>query len=129
MDTRVLSITVPRCWQDVYADIWRPQDFVRWASGLSAAALTQNGDRWIGDGPEGPISVRFTPHNAYGIMDHWVETHDAQTLYIPIRVIANGDNADVQVTLFRRPEISDQDLTADAAWVERDLHALAQLFA
>lgn len=129
MRSRVISVTVDREWRDVYDRIWRPEDFLKWASGLSAAALSQDGDVWRGQGPEGQISVRFTPHNAYGVMDHVVDVGKAADVYIPLRVIANGDGADIQLTLFRQPEMSDADFARDAEWVERDLKALKALLA
>lgn len=61
-------------------------------------------------------------------MDHYVDTggEDGE-VYIPLRVIRNGDGAEVMLTLFRQPEMSDTKFAADAKWVARDLQALKTL--
>lgn len=59
-------------------------------------------------------------------MDHYVQAGGPE-IYIPLRIIQNGDGADVQFTLFRQPGMSDAKFAADAEWVERDLLALKAL--
>lgn len=128
MQSRVVSIIIARPWHEIYEAIWRPDDFSKWASGLSAAALTEDGGVWRGEGSDGPIVVRFTPHNDFGILDHWVQTESGTEIYIPIRVIANGSGAEVQLTLFRQPNMTDEQFAADADWVGNDLQTLKRLF-
>ncbi len=41
-----------------------------------------------------------------------------------LRVIENGDGAEVMLTLFRQPGMSDEDFARDAKWITRDLRAL-----
>src|SRR3546814_3069289 len=60
------SRSIDREWRSLYDLIWRPEFFPRWASGLSKAGLRQDGDGWLAEGTEGPIRIRFTPHNDYG---------------------------------------------------------------
>lgn len=128
MHSRVLSIAIDRPWQEVYEAICRPEDFAKWASGLSQAALSLDGDVWRGQGPEGPIAVRFTPHNDFGVLDHHIDLGGGREVYVPLRVIANGAACQVQLTLFRQPDMTDAQFAADAEWVERDLRTLARLF-
>lgn len=101
-----------------------PECFPRWASGLSQAGLTRDGDIWRARGPEGPITIRFTDHNDLGVMDHYVDLGGGAVVSIPLRVIANGDGAEVLLTLFRQPSMNDAKFEADAAWVMKDLKAL-----
>jgi hypothetical protein len=44
---------------------------------------------------------------------------------MPLRVIENGAGAEVSLTLFRRPGMTDEKFAADADWVRRDLATLA----
>jgi hypothetical protein len=127
-EARTLSIAIARDWREVYDAIWRPEDFPRWASGLSQAGLTRDGDVWRARGPEGPVTIRFTGYNAFGIMDHYVDVGIGAEIYIPLRVIENGEGALVSLTLYRLPGMSDARFAADATWVERDLTALKALF-
>ena len=119
-----ISVAVNRPWQDLYDAIWTPESFPRWASGLAKSSLQPDGDVWRGEGPTGPITVRFTGHNAFGVMDHVVDLGSGPEICVPMRVVANGSGAQVMLTLFRQPGMSDAEFHADLAWVERDLAAL-----
>lgn len=46
-------------------------------AGLTESDLRQGGTGWPADGPDGTITIRFTPHNVYGVMDHFVGTGGA----------------------------------------------------
>ena len=92
-----------------------------WASGLGDG-LRHDGEDWIIAAPEGEARVRFTPRNDFGVLDHWVTLPSEQTVYIPLRVIANGNGAEVTLTLIRQPQMSDADFARDADWVLRDLN-------
>ena len=60
-------------------------------------------------------------------MDHSVTLADGTVIYVPLRVIRNGDDAEVLLTLFRQPGMTDEKFAADADWVMRDLLALKAL--
>tara|TARA_R110000868_G_scaffold10652_15_gene51789 strand:+ start:1292 stop:1687 length:396 start_codon:yes stop_codon:yes gene_type:complete len=124
LPARTYSISIDRDWQALYDRIWRPEIFPKWASGLAESNLRQDGDRWLADGPEGPVAIRFTPHNAFGVMDHYVETGNGTEIHVPLRVIANGHGAEVMLTLFRQPGMDDEMFARDAKWITRDLRAL-----
>jgi hypothetical protein len=129
LEAQTVSISIPRPWREVYEAVWRPQDFARWASGLSKSSLEQDGDAWRGQGPEGPIGVRFTDHNAFGVMDHIVDLGVGPEVYLPMRIIANEDGAEALLTVLRQPKMSQEKFAADVEWVKRDLLALKALFA
>jgi hypothetical protein len=103
-----------------------PENFPRWASGL-ARSLKNVGGEWIADTPEGPVKVRFTARNDFGILDHHVAVRPGVDIYIPMRVIANGTGSEVLFTLFRLPDMTVEAFARDAEWVERDLRALKAL--
>jgi len=127
LEAQTISISIDRPWQAVYDAVWRPQDFPKWASGLSGSALEPDGEAWKAQGPEGPIRIRFTGHNGFGVMDHSVETGAGPDVYVPMRIIANGAGAEALLTLFRQPGMSDETFRRDADWVRRDLAALKAL--
>jgi hypothetical protein len=127
LPARTYSVSINRDWRALYEQIWRPEFFTRWASGLTQSDLVPDGDAWLADGPEGPIRVHFTPHNPYGVMDHSVASGEGRVIHIPLRVIQNGDGSEVMLTLFRQPGTSDEQFSADAKWIVRDLRALKEL--
>lgn len=81
----------------------------------------------MAQGPQGPIRVRFSPPNPFGVFDHMVIPESGPEIAVPLRVIANGSGCDVQLTVFRRPDMDAAALAADAAAVRRDLEALKTL--
>ncbi len=90
----------------------------------------QDGDRWTAAGAAGAaglVRIRFTGRNAFGVMDHHVDLGTGPEVHVPMRVVPNGGGAEVLVTLFRRPGMSDEAFAADAEWVLRDLLALKAL--
>jgi len=127
LPARTYSITINRDWQALYESIWRPEFFPKWASGLSESDLRQEGDHWLADGADGPVRIRFTPHNGYGVMDHFVDVGDGEKVHVPLRIVQNGDGAEVMLTLFRQPGMDDERFAADIKWINRDLKALKAL--
>jgi hypothetical protein len=71
--------------------------------------------------------VRFSEANPYGVLDHWVIVEGKPEVYIPLRMLANGDGTEVELILFRQPEMSDADVERDKGLIEKDLAALKQL--
>ncbi|RKF39451.1 SRPBCC family protein [Paraburkholderia fungorum] len=122
----IISVHIARDWRDVYAFTSPPQAFPLWASGLGKP-LGHEGAQWRFESSDGPVKVRFSAVNDYGVLDHYVLLPDGNEIYIPLRVIANGNGSDVQFTLFRLPGMTDEKFAADAQWVERDLNALKAL--
>ena len=126
-EARTLGIAIARDWRDLYEEFHRPEAFARWASGLSEAGLHEEDGEWRGQGPQGPIRVRFTPRNDYGILDQVVTPESGPDITIPLRILANGDGAEVILTLFRQPGMDDATFARDAEWVEKDLATLKRV--
>src|SRR5580700_4716555 len=126
LEARTVSISIRRGWREVYDFAHRPENFPRWASGL-AKSLRREGDAWVAEAPEGPVRIRLTGRNDLGVLDHHVILATGVEVYIPLRVIANGTGAEVMLTLFRLPEMTDVVFARDAEWVARDLAALKAL--
>ena len=125
-EARTLQTTIRRNWRDVYDFVSVAENLPQWASGLTSG-LQKSGEEWLADGPAGKLRLRFAPRNEFGVLDHWVVTETGEVVYIPLRVVANGDDCELIFTLFRLPGMDDEKFTADAAWVKRDLQALKDL--
>lgn len=121
--TQTVSVTIDRSCAQAYEFLLAPENMSLWASGLGAS-LERAGDEWIVQSPEGPARVRFTDRNAFGVLDHTVFPPDGSEVYVPMRVIANGEGCEVILTLFRQPSMSDARFAADLEWVQRDLETL-----
>lgn len=121
-----LTVSIACDWRRAYGRLGDPLSFNDWASGLGHS-LRREGEQWVAAGPEGPVTVRFTPTNPYGVLDHWVELAPGVEVYVPLRLIPNGEGCEVTLTLFRQPGMDDVKFAADADWVQRDLQTLKAL--
>ncbi|HWJ69720.1 MAG TPA: polyketide cyclase [Sphingobium sp.] len=127
LPARTFSVSIAMDWQALYERIWQPAFFPTWAAGLSDVDLRPDGDSWLATGPEGAVRIHFTPHNIFGVMDHCVDTGAGELVYVPLRVVANGEGAEVVLTLYRQPDMTDERFAADIKLVNRDMKALKQL--
>jgi hypothetical protein len=103
-------MTIERPAGEVYAFVCDPKNLPAWASGLSAA-----------------VKVRFVERNPFGVLDHYVRVDSGPEVYMPMRVFPNGEGAEVLITVFRQPGVSDEKFAEDTHWVRRDLEALKTL--
>ena len=66
----------------------------------------------------GPMRVMFSEPNRFGVLDHAVIPDSGAPMHNPMRALANGSGSEVVFTLFRRPEMSDDDFARDADALE-----------
>ena len=123
---RKLSVEIARPAAEAYEFLAQPENFPKWASGLSRSLRHVDGE-WIAETPEGPARVRFSEHNAFGVLDHAVTLPQGRSIYVPLRIVPRGRGCELVMTLFRQPEMSDAQFAADAEWVMRDLGAAKRL--
>lgn len=133
--SRVLTVSIERPLTTVASYLADPRNFPEWASGLAGgltpksvyAPANDTASEWLTNTPEGPITIRFSPPNAFGIADHWVFLPNEAVVYVPLRAVANGEGSEVSLTLFRLPGMDEAQFQADAEWVERDLASLKRV--
>lgn len=123
---RILTIGIARDAAAVYAFASQPENLPRWAAGLGSG-VTRDGADWRVDTPQGRLRMRFAPTNGYGVVDHTVILPDGTEVDVPVRVVPNASGAEVSVTLFRQPGMSEADFERDALAVAADLAALKRL--
>ncbi|HVL10503.1 MAG TPA: SRPBCC family protein [Burkholderiaceae bacterium] len=131
-DSRTISVRITRPLAEVMAFLGVPANFRHWASGLAGGLTLTATDPlvWKAASDAGPVQVRFSPANAFGVADHWVTLPDGTTVYVPLRAMAHGADAPdtlVSLTLFRLPDMDMARFDGDAAWVARDLEQLRRV--
>ena len=124
--SRTLSVSIGRHPREVYEFASNPENLPKWAKGLGKS-VRKEGDDWIVDTPQGPVKIRFAEKNNLGVSDHHVTTASGTEVYVPIRVLSNGTGSEVILTLFRLPDMSDENYAEDMKLVEQDLRALKVL--
>lgn len=125
-EARKLSVAIERSAAEAYEFLWPPENFAKWASGLGGSLREADG-AWVAQTPEGPVRVRFSEPNSFGVLDHSVELPSGTSVYIPLRVVPKEGGCELVLTLFRQPGMSDDKFAADAEWVMRDLQAAKRI--
>jgi hypothetical protein len=124
--SRHISIAINCPVGEVYEFACNPENLPRWAAGLSSS-IGMVDDEWVAETAAGPVRVRFAERNEFGVLDHHVITASGESIYNPLRVLGNGDGAEVVFTLYRREGMDESAFDADAAAVDQDLHTLKRL--
>jgi hypothetical protein len=123
VESRTVSVRFSRSFQTVYEFLVNPENWNGWARGLGKS-IRRSKNGWIADTENGTIGIRFTPRNAFGVVDHHVTRKSGSEIYVPMRLIANGSGSELLFTLFREPDMSDERYAADMELVKQDLNAL-----
>ena len=125
-ESRHLSVYIDRPMVEVYAFASNPANLPRWAPGLGSSVVREQ-QNWFVETPEGRVRVTFAPENEYGVLDHEVVTPSGDTVYVPLRAIADGDGCEVVFTLRRAPGMTEAEFERDTALVTADLARLRKV--
>jgi len=121
-----ISVSINRSAAQVYEFASNPENLPKWAAGLSGSIKKVNED-WIAEAPLGRVKVKFAEKNQFGVLDHDVTLPSGVKVYNPLRVFPNNDGSESAFTLYRRPDVSEQEFAQDAQSVEKDLAKLKTL--
>jgi hypothetical protein len=122
VESRTITVRIDRPFDKVYEFLVNPANWNQWAFGLGKN-IRRSQEGWMADSDR----VQFTPRNRFGVVDHTVIRPSGQSVYVPMRLIANGSGCELLFTLFREPNMSDARFASDAGFVERDLNGLKKL--
>lgn len=126
MRSRHLSEIIHQSPAKVYAYASDPEKLPSWAAGLALGAVTRSGSTLIVDSPMGRVSVRFTPPNAFGVLDHDVTLPSGETVTNPVRVLPHPEGCEIVFTV-RQRDLSDAEFDRDTEAVAADLTRLKSL--
>gem|GEM_PF-69424 len=121
-----IGVSINRSAAHVYEFASNPENLPKWAAGLSGSIKRVN-EEWIAESPMGTVKVKFAEKNKFGVLDHDVTLSSRTKFYNPMRVFPNNDGSELVFTVYRRPDVSDQEFAADAKAVEKDLAKLKTL--
>lgn len=125
--TMNLSISINSNADEVYAFIANPENLPKWAAGL-CKTIQKTGTENVWQINGGEARVRFVEKNKFRVADHYVRaTPGAKEVYIPIRVLEHDATSEVVFTLFRLPEMTDEEFKRDMAAVQKDLQTIKEI--
>src|SRR3546814_9505175 len=80
-ESRTLGIGIDRPFDAVHDFLSAPENFPKWAAGLGQS-IRKADDDWIAETPHGPVRVRFTDRNPFGVLDHTVIPAPGVEIYV-----------------------------------------------
>lgn len=125
--SKTISIAIYRPYDEVYEFLAEPKNFPSWASNLGSDFVQVGESDWATTTRNGRVILRFSPRNAYGILDHQVFPEGKTALTTPMRLIANGEGCEIIYTLLQRPGMTAEALASEIEWVTSDFEALRSL--
>ena len=126
MNSLTISVTIARPLEEVYEFLSIPANFSKWAAGLGGE-LQERNHEWFVHTPQGRMQIRFSERNSFGVLDHFVKPENAEEIYVPMRVVANGASSEVVFTFFQQPSMSDDAFARDLELVRTDLTSLKKI--
>ena len=106
-----LSVSIEQPAALVYEVLSLPESFPCWTSD------------WMAEKAENPATWCLTDRNAFGVLDFALRRPCGRSIYVPLRVVADGAGCKLVLTLFRRPEVSDEEFAVAVRRAKRDLLA------
>jgi len=120
-----INVSINKPAKDVYQFASNPENFPKWVQFVKS--ITRQDDSWTAQTYLGTIKMEFAPQNEFGIIDHHVTLANGDTIYNPMRVIANNKGCEFIFTLFWLPDRSETEFNEDAKAVTNDLNKLKEI--
>lgn len=122
--SHTISLFIDYPYEATYRFLSNPLNYGEWAA-LDKQTYRQldNGD-WAAESAFGPRHFRFTPPNAFGVLDHAAFIPGEPLLWTPMRVTPNEEGTDLVFTFYQRPGMSDEQFASAIEWVTTDFLAL-----
>ncbi|HEY1180855.1 MAG TPA: SRPBCC family protein [Rhodocyclaceae bacterium] len=128
MHNRTVSVEIAMSAADVYRYVRDPDELPKWAAGICKSVTVKDGVWHVDTGTElGTVRFAFCEDNAFGVLDHTVIFPSGSSQLNPMRVVANGDGAELMFTVFQTEGMSDEAFVKDVQAVTRDLKTIKML--
>lgn len=128
LPTETLKITIAAPYERVVADLADGRTHGEWATEFFSGPVTDaGGGTLVADVPAmgGPVRMSVDADRARGVIDLYLAPADKPFgPPLPVRVVPNGEGADVLWTLARFPGVPDEAWSDARASMARELEAL-----
>jgi hypothetical protein len=119
--SRTISVSIKRDPKVVYEFVLNLENFPRWARSTFQSIKQLDGN-WVAETTQGSVTIDLTERNNFGILDHFVKLSSGAVIFVPMRVIKNGEGSEVIFTLFQTADMPDDKFAEDAKSVKQDLN-------
>ena len=126
MKANTLNISINRGHKSVYEFVSDLNNLPKWATTF-CLSIKRDGENWQALTPQGPVKIRITPRNDFGILDHYIVQVPGVEMHVPMRVIQNDKGSEVIFVLFHQPDMTDAQFAEDLYKVQQDLKTLKQV--
>jgi len=122
LNSVVVTVSIARPYAEVYDFCADPLNFARWNLLPDALLEPMGGNEYLVDLPQGRRVMRFMSRNDLGVLDYQVYAPgESSGPTRPLRLISNEMGADLQMTWFQQPEVSDDQFRSEVEWLRSDL--------
>lgn len=128
--TAVISMYVDRPFAPVYDFLSNPANLTRWMPSLGPVLRHVSGNEWIAETPHwlsGPLMLRFTPKNRYGVLDVVSTSARLGIVSTPCRLVHNGLGCEIIYLLRQYDSVDDDAFASEQEWLRSDLLTLKTL--
>lgn len=125
--SRTITVGINREAGDVYRFLAAPVNYPRWAPVVGDGFTKIDTLTWQAELPFGPRTIRFSPFNNYGVLDHSEQAPGQTPIVNPMRVLAGPNAAHLVFTFYRRDEMDDVQFRSAIEWIHADLLAFKSL--
>lgn len=128
LKSKVIVLHINRPYQEVYDFLVEPLNFLQWAANVGSEMKPLGGREYQVEVSTGPMAIRFSEPNKYGVLDYVGRKPDAKEGVITqVRLYPNGEGSDLAYTMWQRPNVSDEQFVSDEVWLRSDLERLKTL--
>ena len=121
LKSKTVSVSINCNPKKVYEFVSKPENLPKWAKMFCRSIKKSNG-KWIAETPQGPVKVRFTGKNNFGVLDHYVNPGPGVEVFVPMRVVPNASGSEVLFTVYQPGDMSDEKNAEEIGWVKQDLN-------
>lgn len=125
--SHTISLQIDYPYDDAYRFLADPLNYGAWAAvDRDSYRPLGNGD-WEGMTAFGKRHFRFTPPNAFGVLDHAVFIPGEVPLWTPMRVMPNEEGTELSFTFYQRPGMNEAEFLSAIEWITTDFLTLKSL--
>lgn len=122
-----ITISIDRPHRDVYEFLAEPRNLPTWTTGIQRMEHRQGND-WAAILGDRELIFRYTPRNEYGVLDYSIRgPGEDRPHVVPTRVFANDAGAELTITHYQRPGMTDDEFQSEAEWIRADFLTLKAL--